>query len=136
MQGFTIFDKNDRLVVCNEAYRKHPPTPSRDLIVPGASFEEIIRQGAERGQYKDAVGRIDEWVRERVRQNQAADGRHIEQLLDDGRWLLIVEYRTPGGYIVGNRIDISARKRTESELDRHRNDLEQLVAERTSATCM
>jgi signal transduction histidine kinase len=31
-------------------------------------------------------------------------------MLDDGRWLLIIEYRTPSGYIVGNRIDITARK--------------------------
>ena len=131
-EGFTIYDANDRLVVCNEAYRDFYQS-SRDLIVPGASFEEIIRQGAERGQYKEAVGRIDNWVAARVRQHQLANGQHIEQALDDGRWLLIIEYRTPSGYIVGNRIDITARKQAEAELAKYRDHLESLVKERTHA---
>jgi PAS domain S-box-containing protein len=130
-EGFTIYDADDRLVVCNEAYLSFYST-SRDLIVPGASFEEIVRKGAERGQYREAEGRIDEWVSERVRRHQAADGSHVEQQLDDGRWLLIVEYRTPSGYIVGNRIDITARKAVEEELDRHRHHLEDIVATRTA----
>ena len=131
-EGFTIYDENDRLVVCNEAYLNFYNT-SRDLIVPGASFEEIVRKGAERGQYKEAIGRVDEWVRERVRKHQGADGSQLEQLLDDGRWLLIVEYRTPSGFIVGNRIDITTRKLAEVELDKHGRHLEKLVEERTAA---
>lgn len=111
--GFTIYDEQDRLVVCNNAYLDIYST-SRDLIVKGATFEEIIRRGAERGQYVAALGRVDEWVRERLRQHQSADGTPIEQHLDDGRWLLIVEYRTPSGYIVGNRIDITALKAAEA----------------------
>ncbi len=131
-QGFTIYDENDRLVICNDAYLEFYRT-SRDLIVPGASFEEIVRRGAERGQYRDAIGRVDEWVRDRVRQHLAADGGLYEQQLDDGRWLLIIEHRTPSGYIVGNRIDITARKELDAELERHRHHLEGLVAERTAA---
>ena len=129
-EGFTIFDADDRLVVCNEAYLSFYST-SRDLIVPGASFEEIVRKGAERGQYREAEGRIDEWVRERVKKHQEADGSQFEQMLDDGRWLLIIEYRTPSGFIVGNRIDITARKAAEEELERHRHHLEEIVAART-----
>ena len=131
-EGFTIFDENDRLVICNEAYLKIYHT-SREFIVPGASFEEIIRRGAEHGQYKEAVGRIDEWVRDRVAEHQSACGKHIEQRLDDGRWVHIVEYRTPSGFIVGNRIDITSRKLAEAELDHHRHHLEELVDERTTA---
>ena len=114
-EGFTIYDENDRLVLCNEAYLDFYTT-TRDLIVPGASFAEIVRKGAERGQYEEAIGRVEEWVQERVRIHQEADGSHLEQLLDDGRWLLIVEYRTPSGFIVGNRIDITARKLAEAAL--------------------
>jgi PAS domain S-box-containing protein len=130
-EGFTIFDADDRLVVCNEAYLSFYST-SRDLIVPGASFEEIIRKGAERGQYREAEGRIDEWVSERVQKHHEADGSQLEQLLDDGRWLLIIEYRTPSGFIVGNRIDITARKAVEAELERHRHHLEEIVTARTA----
>jgi hypothetical protein len=130
VQGFTIYDENDRLVICNEAYLDFYAA-SRDLIVPGASFEDIVRQGAERGEYPHASGRVDAWVKERVRQHQSADGRHVEQLLADGRWLLIIEYRSPSGYIVGNRIDITARKNAEAELEHHRHHLEDLVQVRT-----
>ncbi len=113
--GFTIYDENDRLILCNEAYKSFYEA-SRDLIIPGASFEEIVRRGAERGQYAGAIGQVDDWVAARVVQHQSADGRVIEQRLGDGRWLMIVEHRTPSGYIVGNRIDITALKRSEAAL--------------------
>jgi PAS domain-containing protein len=95
--------------LCNDAYLSFYET-SRDLIVPGASFEEIVRRGAERGQYVEAAGRVDAWVATRVAQHQGANGEVIEQQLGDGRWLMIVEHRTPSGYIVGNRIDITELK--------------------------
>jgi PAS domain S-box-containing protein len=114
-QGFTIYDQDDRLVHCNEAYRGFYET-SRDLIVPGSTFEEIVRTGAERGQYSEAIGQVDTWVRQRVATHQKANGEVIEQRLADGRWLLIVEHRTPSGYIVGNRIDITELKTTTEAL--------------------
>ena len=109
--GFTVYDAQDRLVLCNEAYRAIYET-SRDLLVPGATFEDIVRQGAMRGQYPAAQGRIEEWVRERVQLHQSANGDIIEQQLDDGRWLMITEFRTPSGYIAGNRVDITVLKQT------------------------
>ena len=130
--GFTIYDEEDRLVACNETYLDFYRT-SRDLIIPGNTFEQIVRKGAERGQYKEALGRIDAWVHERVSLHQAADGTLLEQHLDDGRWLMIVEYRTPSGFIVGNRIDITERKRVEAQLAQHQQHLEALVEERTAA---
>lgn len=128
--GFTIYDPEDRLVICNEAHL-NIYAASRDLIVPGARFEDIVRGGAERGQYKMARGEVDAWVHERVQQHQNPGGRRIEQALDDGRWILIIEHRTPSGYIVGNRIDITERKQLEAELERHRKHLEKEVAKRT-----
>lgn len=130
-QGFTVYDEEDRLLVCNETYLKIYET-SRDLLVPGARFEDIIRQGVARGQYPAAEKDPEGWIRERVSQHQNATGKTIEQNLDDGRWLLITEQRTPSGYIAGNRIDITQRKQIELELESHRNHLQDLVAERTA----
>ena len=119
-QGFTIYDEQDRLVHCNETYLRFYEA-SRDLIVPGSTFEEIVRRGAERGQYSEAIGNVDAWVMQRVAQHHSANGEVIEQRLADGRWLLIVEYRTPSGYIVGNRIDITERRAAEAAV-RDRNE--------------
>jgi PAS domain S-box-containing protein len=125
--GFTIYDPQDRLVICNATYLDIYAT-SRDLIQPGARFEDIVRQGALRGQYPQAQGRVDAWVAERVRLHQNPTGRPIEQALDDGRWLLIVETRTPSGYIVGNRIDITDRKKAEAEVRKLSLAIEQCPA--------
>ena len=129
-QGFTVYDENDHLLICNEAY-KNMYAESRDLIVPGAKFEDIVRAGAERGQYKEAVGRIDEFVADRVMSHQSAEGRQIEQQLNDGRWLLITEYKTPTGHIVGNRVDITARKIAGVKVREAKELLEESVVERT-----
>ena len=118
-QGFTLYDEHDRLVQCNAAYLDFYPG-SRDLMVAGNSFEQIVRGGAERGQYLEAVGRVDEWVAQRVAQHQQAHGEVFEQQLADGRWLLVIEQRTPSGHIVGNRIDVTEIKRaTEALADRN-----------------
>ena len=113
--GFVLYDEHDRLAICNQRYRDIY-SMSADLMVPGARFEDIIREGARRGQYSNAVGRVEEWVAERMRSHRAANSM-IEQMLEDGTWLRIAERRTPGGGIVGFRVDISELKRTQEHAD-------------------
>ncbi len=105
-EAFVIYDAEDRLAYCNEEYRRFYQT-SADLLEPGNTFEYIIRTGAERGQYSEAIGRIDAWVAERLVQHRRGDTDLI-QPLDDGRWLRIKEHKTPDGYTVGFRIDVTA----------------------------
>jgi len=107
-EAFVLYDPQDRLVFCNDKY-KATYAISADVIVPGASFEHIIRTGAERGQYADAVGRVDAWVAERMAAH--LDGNiTIDQHLENGRWVRILERRTSDGYSVGFRVDITALK--------------------------
>ena len=106
--AFVLYDAEDRLVRANSKYKEYYPI-SADLLEPGARFEDIIRIGAERGQYADAVGRVEEWVAERMEAHLSGD-RQIEQKLTDGRWLKISERRTPDGGIVGFRVDVTELK--------------------------
>ena len=119
--GFSMYDEQDRLYLCNEAYKRiYKDNP---LIVPGNSFEHIVRHGAERKRYLAAEEHIEAWVRQRVVQHQQASGELLEQQLADGRWLLVVESRTPSGFTVGNRLDITERKKAEALVLEHAEQL-------------
>lgn len=113
--GFVLYDKDDRLVICNQRYRDLY-AKSADLMVKGASFSEIIRKGVERGQYVEAMGQEEEWIAERIRVHNNP-GDPIEQKLPDEKWLRIQERRTSEGGLVGFRIDISQLKQQEQKLE-------------------
>ncbi len=120
-EGFAFFDRNDCLVMCNEAYRNMAPMdPAR--IVPGIHFEEIQRAGIETGQIPEAIGREEEWITERLQHHRELDGP-AEQLLNDGRWLMISEQRTKSGGTAGLRIDVTALKDAEAELRESREHM-------------
>jgi signal transduction histidine kinase/ActR/RegA family two-component response regulator len=104
-EAFVLYGPDDRLVFCNEKFLKVYALTS-DLIVPGASFEDLIRIGAERGQYKAAIGRVEEWVAERMAAHRESNITFIQEL-DDGRVVRIVERKLPNGSIAGFRIDIT-----------------------------
>jgi PAS domain S-box-containing protein len=104
-EAFVLFDPGDRLVLCNDKYRRMYSL-SDDLMVPGASFESIIVRGAQRGQYAAAVGRGDAWVAERLAAHRSGNASLIQKL-NDGRTVRIVERCMPDGHTVGFSIDIT-----------------------------
>ena len=106
--GFVMFDPDDRLVVCNRRYRELYDV-SAPFIRPGARFEDIIREGAKRGQYPQAGRDIEAFVRD-ITAWHRGDFAPMERLLPDGRWLLVTERRTEDGGTVGIRTDITALK--------------------------
>lgn len=119
--GFSIYDEQDRLYLCNEAYKRiyqHNP-----LLVPGNNFERIVRYGVGQGHYVAAQSGEEAWVQQRLAQHRRADGELLEQQLRDGRWLLVVESRTPSGFTVGNRLDITERKKAEALALEHAEQL-------------
>ena len=112
--GFVMFDPADRLTVCNSRYRDFYQI-STPFIQPGTSFDDIMREGAKRGQYPQAGSDIEAFVAE-SKAFHLGDQPPMERLLPDGRWVLITERRTPDGGTVGIRTDITALKRAMQEL--------------------
>ena len=129
-EGFVLYDADDRLVLCNSKY-KEIYAESADLMVPGASFADILRGGLARGQYAGSESREDEWLEERLALHRCKSPVTSEQQLGNGRWIFLAEQPMPGGGVVGIRIDITERKLTELELASYRQHLEELVADRT-----
>ena len=104
-EAFCIFDAHERLVYFNEQYRQ-VYARSAEKIVAGESFENIVRFGVENGQFPEAVGRVEEWVAERLAFYRGGKGELIQHL-DNGRVLRVVERRMPNGYVAGFRVDIT-----------------------------
>ncbi len=111
--GFILYDQDDRLITCNDTFREYYADTAPALI-PGASFEDILRFGLDRGQYAEALGHEDDWLEQRLSRHRT--GTEHEQQMSDGRWLRILEHTTPDGGRVGLRVDITQGKRTQAEL--------------------
>jgi diguanylate cyclase (GGDEF)-like protein len=112
--GFVMWDADDKLVKFNQhyldIYEKSAP-----FLKIGASFEDIMRKGAEAGQYPQAGDDIEAFVTRMIQWHLAGSGV-IERLLPDGRWILITERRTANGGTVGIRTDITEFKRLLADL--------------------
>ena len=112
--GFSLFDSNDRLVQCNQRFREMH-APIADMLVPGASFESIVRAHVSSGLVVDAVGNEEEWIRRRMRMHRhPVDDLEVKH--KDGRWLRVSEHRTGDGGCVSILTDITALKERQEDL--------------------
>ncbi len=109
--GFVLYDRDDRLIICNDRYREIYPR-SAAAIVPGATYEDILRKGLETGEYPDAIGIEEAWLANRI-ECHLAPYSEFEQQLSNGTWLRVFEKATPDGGRVGLRVDITALKLAE-----------------------
>ena len=125
-EAISLYDGEDRLVVCNNKYRTllYPGDASVE-ISPGMTFESIVRRAAERGYVRDADGRVEEWVRERMARRREPSGPHVQQR-SDGRWILVSERKTDEGSTVAVYSDVTELKKRENQLAEKSRALEQL----------
>jgi len=117
--GFVLFGPDDRLVICNQRFREMYAL-SAPFIREGASFRDIMREGALRGQFPQLTGDIEAAIDEMVRWRRSK-GAPLESILPDGRWILVTERMTPDGGTIGIRTDITELKRANEELARARD---------------
>ena len=133
-EGFSLYDAEDRLIVCNTAYQELL-YPGLGTPAPGTPYEALIRSAARQGLVEDAKGRVDEWVAERLEEHRQPGEPHVQRRAD-GRWVQINERKTTEGGTVAVYTNITEIKRAEEELrDAHRKaeQANQLVSEKNLA---
>jgi adenylate cyclase len=113
-EGFSLYDVDDKLIVCNRRY-KDLFASHADVLVPGTPFETILRTTIERGLIKDAEGRHEAWIAERLALHRAPSETHVQRR-SDGRWIQVSERKTGNGGVVAIYADITAMKQHEAEL--------------------
>ncbi|WP_407167348.1 putative bifunctional diguanylate cyclase/phosphodiesterase [Bradyrhizobium sp. ORS 111] len=111
-QGIVFLDAEGRYILWNKKYAEIYKRSS-DLFEHGVRLEDTIRIGVERGDYPEAEGREEQWIAERLKKMYQPGERH-EQVLADGRVVLIEERLTSDGGIVGLRVDITELKQREA----------------------
>jgi adenylate cyclase len=133
-EGFSLYDAEDRLIVCNSAYGELL-YPGLGTPAPGTPYETLIRNAAEQGLVEDAKGRVDEWVAKRLARHKQPDEPHVQRRAD-GRWVQINERKTTEGGTVAVYTNITDIKRAEEEVREAKRKAElanELVSEKNRA---
>ena len=112
--GLSLYDAEDRLIVCNSRYKELFPS-QKNVVVSGTPFEAIVREPAEHGLIPEAVGRVNEWLAERVQRHKHPAGPHLQHR-NDGSYIRISEQPTAGGGVVATYTDITELKQREAQL--------------------
>jgi len=126
-EGFVCYDAEDRLVICNSCFSEVLYPGFEADLAAGAKFESFIRHAAERGFVKDAEGRAEEWIAERLAQHQHPGLPQVQQR-GSGRWVMVSERRTEDGGTVGVYSDITELKQREQDLTERSSALAALSA--------
>lgn len=109
-----LFDAQDRVVIANRAWREL----NKDIVEftePGTRFDDNLRAAVEKRLVPEAVGREEEWLRERMERHRNPRGP-FEIARQDGRWIRIYEQRLPNGGTILIISDITESKRAEEAL--------------------
>ncbi len=114
IDGFALYDPDDRLVFYNQKYVELNPHIA-DLIKPGAHYETMLREGIARGGMKTQGMDKETFIKWRLHQHFNPGEAHEHQL-EDGRWIRVLEKQTDDGSIVGTRSDITELKNRELEV--------------------
>jgi methyl-accepting chemotaxis protein len=112
-QGVVMFDRSERLVVCNDRYLEMYGL-SRDVVKPGSTLREIIAaRVAGRSLDSDAERYRAELV------DAMARGKTLRSIVErpDGHAIEVINRPIPGGdYWVGTHDDITERRLTETRI--------------------
>jgi diguanylate cyclase (GGDEF)-like protein len=103
--GVAIYDNQDRLLVFNQEVARQYPYRSGQPVI-GETYENLMRRALAEGRIADAVGREEEWLALRMAGRGAMDTPMLRHT-DDGLWVHFYEIRTPSGYLVMTRLDMT-----------------------------
>jgi diguanylate cyclase (GGDEF)-like protein/PAS domain S-box-containing protein len=123
-QGFTVFDRELKLILCNKRFLEMLDFPE-SLAKPATDFTEFMRFNAARGEY--GPGDVEALVAERVERAKRFTPHSLERLRPNGQIIEIRGTPLPGGGFVTTYSDITERKREKEELERQTQYLRSVI---------
>jgi len=122
-QGLCMFDKNWRLVICNERYgTMYGLTPEQ--VEPGTPIQSILEARAASGMApEDAKG----YIRERLDSIDTGAPFNSETKLRNGKVYAVSHEPMPDGGWVGTHADVTEQRRAERALEETRKFLDSII---------
>lgn len=111
-----IFDEQDRLVVYNRALQTMFPHMDYPQSV-GRSFADMAAESLRHHAVVEAVGQEEPWLAQRLQTRASMSSRSFLQELSGGRWVQAFETRTPEGYVVAIRLDMTEQVKQREALE-------------------
>ncbi len=140
--SFAVYDSDDRLVLCNKLYSSYrspagwtvqPASNADDSDLYGRTFEEILRLRAADGQYPIPAGEEDQWIAERLLEHRQGNLDVVREM-SKGLWIKVIDQRTPSGYVVGLRFNVTelcqakqAAETAHQQLEEKHQELERIA---------
>ena len=132
--GLALIDRDRRVIATNKLYRTLLELPD-ELFADGVPMlETLVRFRAEREDYGQLP--VDEAVRERMKVLLSSVPIHHERSETSGRVLEILCMPVEGGGHLNTYIDVTDRRRAESELSRAHSTLEAFIKHAPAAVAM
>jgi diguanylate cyclase (GGDEF)-like protein/PAS domain S-box-containing protein len=122
-QGLVMFDRDSRLIVCNDRYAGMYGLPP-ELTRPGATREQIVQHRIDSGLHD---GTAQEYIGSRVAVSVTGAPTDAVLELNDGRVIAIANRPASDGGWVSTHEDITERRRAEQERDRNRQFLDLVI---------
>jgi methyl-accepting chemotaxis protein len=112
-QGLCMFDKNQRIVVCNRQYVEMYRL-STDMVKPGSTLRQIIQRRKDTGLF---AGDVDQFCKEIG--DSIASGKPTHWLIgaNDGRIVHTINAPTPDGGWVVTHEDVTEQRNLQKERD-------------------
>jgi diguanylate cyclase (GGDEF)-like protein/PAS domain S-box-containing protein len=125
--GLAVYDRDDRLVACNEAYRRLYPQVAH-LLEPGTPHEDLLRAYYEHASPALTEGRsLDQYIDERLRRQQPDVPYNDRVRHFGGNWVMMSDCRTPDGGMISLRSVLSEQELRGVALSRQRRAMEDLA---------
>lgn len=113
-EAFALFNKEDRLIMCNERFRSLHLPGDEARIQPGITYRDFLELIGRNGRVALDGLSLEGWLERRERLRAA--GESVEQRMADGSWYRVSENRTPEGDCIVVFSDVTAFKQREAQL--------------------
>jgi diguanylate cyclase (GGDEF)-like protein/PAS domain S-box-containing protein len=121
--GLCMFDRDMRLVVCNDRYAEmYGLRPQQ--TTPGTTLQAVLEARVRAG---TVLGDPEHYIRERLERAAHAGTHYSENEMSEGRIYAVNHRRMPDGGWVATHIDITEQRHAERELDETKRFLDSII---------